>query len=101
MYQDFQDRPLYRLVDSSADELIKFIEDKCKGQNQCKFTVYFSRKGCNAGYLNISCYTDFYKGYLVSINTENGSHEKCCIHDSGYREFVLKMINISENEYHY
>lgn len=101
MSLDFSDRPLYWLKESSIDELIEFIEEKCKGESRCKFTVWFNRKGYNGGYLNINCYQDYYKGFLISINTENGKHGKCCLNDSGYRAFVEEMVNISENEYHY
>lgn len=101
MYQDINQRPLYRLQDSSVDELIAFIESKCKERSRCKFTIDFNRKGYQSGFFNISCYSDYYKGYIVSINTQNGSHGKCCINDPEYREYVYKMVKISENEYHY
>lgn len=101
MAQYFQERPLYQLHDSSVDELIEFIESRYKEQNNCKFTVLFNRKGYQSGYLNISCYQDYYKGYLVSINTQNGSHGKCRVHDPEYKSFVQKMVAIHEDEYHY
>lgn len=47
MSLDFSDRSLYCLKESSIDELIEFIEDKCKGkckgESRCKFTVWFNR----------------------------------------------------------
>lgn len=43
MSLDFSDRSLYWLKESSIDELIEFIEDKCKGESRCKFTVWFNR----------------------------------------------------------
>lgn len=43
MSVDFSDRPLYWLKESSIDELIEVIEEKCKGESRCKFAVWFNR----------------------------------------------------------
>lgn len=98
MWQDFTPLETYELTDYTIDKLIKFIEEKYKENNRCKFLIDLQMKGNDRIWpYKISCYTDYYRGQVVGISPHGAKKENCSVTDSHYREFVAEMVKAGQN----
>lgn len=102
MRQEFTKLDEYQLTDYTVEKLIKFIEEKYKQDNHCKFQIDLQIKGSDRIWpYKISCYTDYYRGQIVGISPCGAKRGECAVKDKKYKEFVAEMVNRGQKAHIY
>ena len=98
MYQSLEIPETFELKEYTIDMLIEFIEMMYKKKERCKFLIYYTEKGKDKEIrMKVACYSDYYRGQVVSLSPQGGKHADCPVKDPGYRAFVKKMVQYGEN----
>ena len=102
MWQEFKRLDEYELTDYTVDKLIKFIEEKYKENDRCKFMINLQMKGSDRIWpYKVSCYTDYYRGQIVGISPTGAKRGECPVKDSNYKEFVAEMVKRGQKAHIY
>ena len=93
MWQEFTKLDEYQLTDYTVEKLIKFIEEKYKQDNRCKFQINLQIKGSDRIWpYKISCYTNYYRGQIVGISPLGAKRGECAVKDKNNKKFVAEMV---------